>query len=142
MRRGDRVVVVSEGFGFFVEDQLRRAGLQELDWSANRLRFEGARAVPEFPLAYAGCGQGGGRSFSARGRKMSNKTNNGTSMVNKVISGRTVTLPKQPQEASPANHFSAVTAMKPAKARTAMSQAAFRKSCETSQIPRPISSGI
>jgi HAD superfamily phosphoserine phosphatase-like hydrolase len=54
--RGDAVMVVSEGFDFYVRDALRRAGLGDLPFAANRLRFEPERAVPEFPYFDAGCG--------------------------------------------------------------------------------------
>ncbi len=57
--RGDAVMVVSEGFDLYVRDQLQRAGLGELPYAANRLRFEGGRAVPEFPYLVGGCGQCG-----------------------------------------------------------------------------------
>jgi len=57
--RGDRVVVVSDGFGFYVEDHLNRAGHGRLDWTANRLRFEGDRPVAEFPPVEDGCGRCG-----------------------------------------------------------------------------------
>jgi 2-hydroxy-3-keto-5-methylthiopentenyl-1-phosphate phosphatase len=58
--RGDRVVVVSEGFDFYLADQLARAGLADLPFAANRLRFEaGGVVVPEFPWAAGGCGDCG-----------------------------------------------------------------------------------
>ena len=43
--RGDEVMVVSEGFDFYLADQLARAGLADVPFAANRLRFEpgGAR---------------------------------------------------------------------------------------------------
>jgi 2,3-diketo-5-methylthio-1-phosphopentane phosphatase len=47
--RGDRVMVVSEGFDFYIEQQLGAAGLGEIPWAANRAHFEGASLVPEFP---------------------------------------------------------------------------------------------
>ena len=34
------VMVVSEGFDFYLADQLARAGLADLPFAANRLRFE------------------------------------------------------------------------------------------------------
>ncbi len=57
--RGDQVMVVSEGFDFYVADQLERAGLGDVPFAANRLRFEGGRVVPEFPWAAGGCGRCG-----------------------------------------------------------------------------------
>ncbi len=54
--RGERVLVVSEGFEFYVADHLARAGLADLPFAANRLRFEGSRVIPEFPWGAAGCG--------------------------------------------------------------------------------------
>ena len=56
---GGRVVVVSEGYDFYVRDQLERAGLGELPWSANRARFEGGRVRVEFPRRDSGCGSCG-----------------------------------------------------------------------------------
>jgi 2,3-diketo-5-methylthio-1-phosphopentane phosphatase len=47
--RGDRVMVVSEGFDFYIRQQLDAAGLAEIPWAANRARFEGTTLVPEFP---------------------------------------------------------------------------------------------
>jgi HAD superfamily phosphoserine phosphatase-like hydrolase len=73
LARGDAVAVVSEGFDFYVRDQLERAGLGDLPWSANALRFEGDRVVPEFPEVAGGCGRCGNckgrhvRAWRARG---------------------------------------------------------------------------
>jgi len=53
--RGDVVAVASEGFDFYVRDQLDRAGLDTLPWSANHARFEGDRLTPEFPFADPAC---------------------------------------------------------------------------------------
>src|SRR5947209_16366504 len=39
--RGDAVMVVSEGFEFYVRAALARAGLSDLPVAANRARFEG-----------------------------------------------------------------------------------------------------
>jgi len=56
LARGDRVMVVSEGFDFYLRDHLERAGLAELPWAANRLRFLAGGAVEaEFPFADPGC---------------------------------------------------------------------------------------
>jgi 2-hydroxy-3-keto-5-methylthiopentenyl-1-phosphate phosphatase len=55
LRGGGAVVVLSEGYGFYVRDQLARAGLAELPWAANRLRFEGGRVFPEFPYTTPEC---------------------------------------------------------------------------------------
>jgi 2-hydroxy-3-keto-5-methylthiopentenyl-1-phosphate phosphatase len=57
--RGDRVEIVSEGFGFYIVSALERAGLSDVPWSANRLRFEGHRAWPEFPQQASSCGRCG-----------------------------------------------------------------------------------
>ena len=63
--RGDRVLVVSEGFDFYIQDQLDRAGLGDLPWAANRVRFEGDRMIPSFPHGTgpaeggSGCGRCG-----------------------------------------------------------------------------------
>ena len=57
--RGDVVAVVSEGFDFYVRELLERAGLGRLPWSANTLRFEGGRVIPEFPDPGLGCGRCG-----------------------------------------------------------------------------------
>ena len=43
--RGDAVMVVSEGFGFYVRDHLHRAGFPDLPWAANTARFDGARVT-------------------------------------------------------------------------------------------------
>ena len=62
---GDRVMIVSEGFDFYIADQLARAGLSDLPWAANRARFEGDRMIPSFPYGTApgeggaGCGRCG-----------------------------------------------------------------------------------
>lgn len=54
--RGDRVMVVSEGFDFYVRDQLERAGLGHLPWAANSLRFGVEGGVePGFPFADPAC---------------------------------------------------------------------------------------
>jgi len=71
--RGDQVMVVSEGFDFYLADQLARAGLPDLPYAANRLRFEPGRVVPEFPWSAEGCGRCGNckgqhvRRWRARG---------------------------------------------------------------------------
>ena len=59
LARGDQVMVVSEGFDFYLADQLARAGLQDVPFAANRLRFEPGRVVPEFPWSAGGCGRCG-----------------------------------------------------------------------------------
>jgi 2,3-diketo-5-methylthio-1-phosphopentane phosphatase len=53
--RGDLVMVVSEGYDFYVGDQLARADLSDLPWRANHARFEGRRVIPEFPWADPTC---------------------------------------------------------------------------------------
>lgn len=57
--RGDAVMVVSEGFDFYIEDQLARAGLADLPWASNRARFEDGGVRPEFPWSEDGCGRCG-----------------------------------------------------------------------------------
>lgn len=54
-RRGEPVVVVSEGFDFYVRDRLERLGLGALPWSANRALFEAGRMRLEFPEPGDGC---------------------------------------------------------------------------------------
>ena len=71
--RGDQVMIVSEGFDFYVRDQLAREGLAELPWAANASHFEGDRVRVEFPFAGSGCGRCGNckgghvRAWRARG---------------------------------------------------------------------------
>jgi len=76
LERGDRVMVVSEGYDFYIRELLGRAGLGHLAWAANRATFEGDRLVPSFPHpgasgpACMGCGNCKARhvrSFHARG---------------------------------------------------------------------------
>jgi HAD superfamily phosphoserine phosphatase-like hydrolase len=56
LARGDVVMVVSEGFDFYVRDLLEREGLGALPWAANHLRFEpDGRVTPEFPFADPAC---------------------------------------------------------------------------------------
>jgi 2-hydroxy-3-keto-5-methylthiopentenyl-1-phosphate phosphatase len=57
--RGDAVMVVSEGFDFYVCDHLARVGLPDLPWAANHALFADGRLVPEFPYAAGGCGDCG-----------------------------------------------------------------------------------
>jgi HAD superfamily phosphoserine phosphatase-like hydrolase len=59
LARGDAVMIVSEGFDFYVRDALARAGLGELPFAANRLRFEDGGVRPEFPYFDGGCGRCG-----------------------------------------------------------------------------------
>ena len=49
-------MVVSEGFDFYIADQLARAGLADLPRASNRARFEQGGVVPEFPFEAEGCG--------------------------------------------------------------------------------------
>jgi 2,3-diketo-5-methylthio-1-phosphopentane phosphatase len=69
----DQVMVVSEGFDFYVADQLARAGIADVPYAANRLRFEADHVVPEFPWDAEGCGRCGNckgqhvRRWNARG---------------------------------------------------------------------------
>lgn len=53
--RGDAVMVVSEGLGFYVEDHLGRAGLGHLPWAANEAVFEDGRVAARFPHADPAC---------------------------------------------------------------------------------------
>jgi len=54
--RGDEVMVVSEGFSFYVRDHLARAGLADLPWAANDLAFmDDGRVEPSFPFADPTC---------------------------------------------------------------------------------------
>ena len=53
--RGDAVMVVSEGLGFYVQDHLERAGLGELPWAANRAVFAEGGVCAEFPYADPAC---------------------------------------------------------------------------------------
>lgn len=53
--RGDAVMVVSEGLGFYVQDHLERAGLGDLPWAANRAVFFEGRVSAEFPYADPAC---------------------------------------------------------------------------------------
>ena len=58
-RAATPVEVVSEGFEFYIADLLQEAGLGEVPFTSNRLRFEPPDgAVPEFPNA-GGCGRCG-----------------------------------------------------------------------------------
>lgn len=72
--RGAEVLVVSDGFDFYVRDLLDRAGLGRLPWVANHARFEGGRMSVDFPYFDAGCGRCGNckgahvREHRARGR--------------------------------------------------------------------------
>lgn len=67
LARGDRVVVVSDGFDFYIREQLERAGLGDLPRAANQARFEGGRMIPVFP--YGGREDGGcGRCGNCKAR--------------------------------------------------------------------------
>jgi 2,3-diketo-5-methylthio-1-phosphopentane phosphatase len=57
--RGDYVMVVSDGFDFYIQALLEEAGLAAIPRTANRLRFEAGRVIPEFPNAGRGCGRCG-----------------------------------------------------------------------------------
>jgi 2,3-diketo-5-methylthio-1-phosphopentane phosphatase len=54
-RRGETVVIVSDGLDFYVRDHLERAGLGSLAWTANPSRFEARRVRVDFETP-AGCG--------------------------------------------------------------------------------------
>lgn len=70
---GHAVEVVSEGFDFYISDLLARAGVGQVPFWSNRLRFEDGRAIPEFPHT-GGCGRCGNckgervRDHQRRGR--------------------------------------------------------------------------
>ena len=53
--RGDSVMVVSEGFDFYVRDHLERAGFPDLPWAANHIEFTGTGVSPDFPFADPAC---------------------------------------------------------------------------------------
>lgn len=53
--REDAVMVVSEGFDFYVRDQLARAGFPDLPWAANHVEFEAGALRVEFPFADPSC---------------------------------------------------------------------------------------
>ncbi len=57
--RGDEVMVLSEGFDFYLAERLAAAGLGDVAYAANRLRFEDGRVRPEFPWTEGGCGRCG-----------------------------------------------------------------------------------
>ena len=58
--RGDRVAVVSEGFGFYIRDRLGGAGLGDLPVAANEMCFEpDGRVRLQFPFADPSCGRCG-----------------------------------------------------------------------------------
>jgi len=71
--KGDEVMVVSDGFDFYIRELLARDGLDTLPRAANGARFERQGLVPEFPHAAAGCGRCGNckaqhvERFRARG---------------------------------------------------------------------------
>jgi HAD superfamily phosphoserine phosphatase-like hydrolase len=57
--RGDAVMVVSEGLGFYVQDHLERLGLGQLPWAANEAVFANGRVEARFPFADPECGDCG-----------------------------------------------------------------------------------
>ncbi|HTM58477.1 MAG TPA: HAD-IB family phosphatase [Candidatus Udaeobacter sp.] len=71
--RGAQVLILSEGFDFYIQAMLARAGLSDLDVASNRVRFERGRVIPEFPHAARSCGRCGNckgahaRDWRARG---------------------------------------------------------------------------
>ncbi len=56
--RGDSVLIVSDGFDFYIRPLLAAAGLGHLRVAANRMLFAGERLTPEFPHD-GGCGRCG-----------------------------------------------------------------------------------
>ena len=58
--RGDVVMVVSEGFGFYIRELLARARLRDVPWAANDLQFlPDGRVEPGFPFADPACAECG-----------------------------------------------------------------------------------
>jgi 2-hydroxy-3-keto-5-methylthiopentenyl-1-phosphate phosphatase len=57
--RGEPVVVVSDGFDFYIRELLERERLGDLAYAANRARFERGGVVPDFPYAGESCGRCG-----------------------------------------------------------------------------------
>jgi 2,3-diketo-5-methylthio-1-phosphopentane phosphatase len=76
MARGNAVLVVSEGFDFYIAELLDRAGLGAVPRAANHARFEGESLIPEFPHfdpACPRCGNCKGRHVrlhQARGHRV------------------------------------------------------------------------
>jgi 2,3-diketo-5-methylthio-1-phosphopentane phosphatase len=75
--RGDSVMVLSEGFDFYVRELLEREGLSDVPWAANRLQFEADGSVtPEFPFADPACDDCGNckaahvRRYQAEGHRV------------------------------------------------------------------------
>ena len=53
--RGDAVMVVSEGYDFYVRDHLARAGFAGLPWAANHAHFHDGSIEAQFPFADPAC---------------------------------------------------------------------------------------
>jgi len=70
--RGEEVIVLSDGWDFYIREHLGRAGLSDVPFFANVARFEAGRMTPEFPFG-EGCGRcgnckgGHARAWRARG---------------------------------------------------------------------------
>lgn len=58
LARGDEVLVVSDGFDFYIRELLGRAGLGGIPSAANRANFTDGGLLPEFPWE-GGCGRCG-----------------------------------------------------------------------------------
>ena len=58
LARGEEVLVLSDGWDFYIREHLMRAGLDRLPFFANVARFTGGRMIPEFPWS-GGCGRCG-----------------------------------------------------------------------------------
>ncbi len=56
--RGEEVVVLSDGWEFYIREHLDRVGLGDLPSFSNIARFDGDRMIPEFPWS-GGCGRCG-----------------------------------------------------------------------------------
>jgi 2,3-diketo-5-methylthio-1-phosphopentane phosphatase len=73
---GHRVSVASEGFDFYIAELLRRAGLEAVAYTSNRLRFDDGRAIAEFPHA-GGCGRCG----NCKGARVDEQRRDGYTVV-------------------------------------------------------------
>lgn len=58
LARGEEVVVLSDGWDFYIREHLARAGLDRLPVFANIAHFTDGRMIPEFPWP-GGCGRCG-----------------------------------------------------------------------------------
>lgn len=76
MARGNPILVVSEGFDFYIAELLARAGLGAVPLAANHARFEDHTLIPEFPHFDPACPRCGNckgrhvRRHQARGHRV------------------------------------------------------------------------